>query len=94
MRSFLSAHWTVLACYILAVSLFAFCQMGFDKRRAKRDGWRVRERSLWLAAILGGGLGSFLGMKAFRHKTKHLAFQIGFPLLAALDLALLMWTLP
>lgn len=91
MRVFLAAHWAPLALWMLAASLLAFCQMGIDKRRAKNGGWRVRERSLWLAALLGGALGSFLGMRIFRHKTKHIQFKIGFPLLAALDVALLVW---
>ena len=91
MRTFLAANWAVLAVWILGVSLFAFFQMGFDKRRAKKGLWRVRERSLWLAALLGGAPGSFLGMRVFHHKTKHLQFEIGFPLLAALDAALLVW---
>lgn len=92
MRMFFASHRAALALWMLAASLLAFCQMGFDKRRAKTGGWRVRERTLWLTALLGGGPGALLGMGVFRHKTRHAAFRIGFPLLAALDAALLAWS--
>ena len=52
------------------------------------------ERVLWAFALLGGGVGGFLGMRCFRHKTRHWYFRYGFPLLAVLDLAGLVWLLP
>ena len=68
--------------YLLIMSVIGFVTMGIDKRRAIRKGWRISERTLLLFALLGGGIGSFLGMRAFRHKTKHLKFTILLPLLA------------
>ncbi|MCR5663441.1 MAG: DUF1294 domain-containing protein [Oscillospiraceae bacterium] len=65
--------------------------MGFDKARAKKGGCRVPEKTLFLLAALGGAPGGVLGMRAFRHKTKHRAFTIGFPLLALLELAACAW---
>ena len=49
------------------------------------------EKTLWLFALLGGAPGGWLGMRAFHHKTRHWYFRYGFPLLAALDAALLLW---
>ena len=40
-----------------------------------------------LAAVLYGTIGMFL----FRHKTKHVAFRVGFPLLALIQAALCIW---
>lgn len=78
--------------YLVLVNLWAFALMGFDKRRAKiRGARRVRERTLFLSALLGGGLGACLGMWCFRHKTKHWYFAIGMPLILAAEAALGWW---
>ena len=68
----------VLAGYLAAVNLAAFLLMGADKRRARRGGWRVSEKTLFLFPARGGALGGLLGMKVFRHKTKHWYFWAGF----------------
>lgn len=83
--------WQLLGIYLLAVNLAAFVMMGVDKRRAKRGTWRISEKALFLPALLGGALGSTLGMRAFRHKTRHWYFRFGFPLLLVLQLAGLFW---
>lgn len=83
----------MLAVYLSAVNLFLFVLMALDKRRARRGGWRVPEKTLfWLAAV-GGSLGGLLAMRLFRHKTKKPAFTAGFGLLFALHIALLAWLL-
>ena len=76
-----------LVIYLLAVNLWAFALMGIDKRRAKKDAWRIKEKSLFLPVLLGGGVGGILGMKTFRHKTKHWYFRFGFPAILILELA-------
>ena len=78
--------------YLAAINLAAFFLMWLDKRRARRKGARrVRERTLFLSALLGGGLGAFLGMWTFRHKTKHWYFVAGIPLIALAEAALGIW---
>lgn len=69
-------------------NLAAFGAMGLDKAQARRGGWRIPERRLFLLAALGGALGGLLGMRAFRHKTLHRAFRIGMPALLILNLLL------
>lgn len=81
----------LLGLYLVAVNLAAFVLMGADKRRAKRGAWRISERALFLPALLGGALGGTLGMRAFRHKTKHWYFRWGLPLLLILQAGLLAW---
>ena len=82
----------LLAGYLLLVNLWAFALMGVDKRRAKRKGARrIRERTLFLSALLGGSPGALLGMWTFRHKTKHWYFAWGMPLILALQIALAFW---
>ena len=84
----------ILLGWLVLVSLILFCMMGIDKRRAKKNLRRIPEKTLFLTAFLGGGLGGVVGMQAFRHKTKHTSFILGMPLLLVLNLAaafLLLW---
>jgi len=81
----------IFAC-LAVVNVWAFALMWFDKRRAKKKGARrIRERTLFLSALLGGGLGAFLGMWTFRHKTKHWYFVVGIPLIAILEIIAGIW---
>lgn len=73
----------------LAANLIAFAAYGIDKRRAIRGQWRIPERTLLLHAFLLGGVGAWLGMHVFRHKTKHGIFQLGVPAAAVMSLALM-----
>lgn len=77
--------------YLLIVNLIAFSLMGLDKRRAKKDAWRIKETTLFLPVLLGGGVGGILGMKAFHHKTKHWYFRFGFPAILILETAGVLW---
>ena len=71
----LAIIWTAWA----VVNLIVFCLYGADKRRAKKDAWRIPERTLLTGTWLMGGVGAFIAMRVFRHKTKHIAFQISAP---------------
>ena len=73
------------------MSLLALVLFGWDKLMAKLDRRRIPEAALWGLAILGGGVGAFLGMRLFHHKTRKGFFHIGLPLLALLQIALLIW---
>lgn len=78
---------TLLAIVIMNVIGLAI--MRIDKTRAKRHQYRISEKTLWLVAIFGGAIGATAGMQLFRHKTKHISFKFGFPLLAILQIILL-----
>ena len=65
--------------YLILVNIVAFCLFGIDKWKAQHGQWRIPEKTLFLSAILGGSFGAGLGMRAFRHKTKHRSFTIGIP---------------
>ena len=67
--------------YLLIINAAGFILMLADKIKAKKHLWRIPEATLFLAAILGGSIGSLLGMYAFHHKTKHLKFTLGMPLI-------------
>ena len=70
--------------YLAAVSCLTFLLCGIDKHKAKKGRWRIQEHTLLLLAAAGGGWGLWLGMIVFRHKTRHLSFQILAPLTAVL----------
>ena len=69
------------------LNLVTFLLYGLDKLKAKRGKWRIPERTLLLFTWLLGGLGAFAGMRVFRHKTKHLVFQVSAAAGMALSLA-------
>ena len=75
------------------MSVIAFSLMGIDKSKARRGSRRIPEKTLFLFALLGGGIGGTLGMYAFRHKTRHWYFKVFFPLIAAAQVALYIWLL-
>ena len=85
--------FTILLVYLLSLNLIGFVIMGIDKWRARKQAFRVPEATLFLIALIGGSIGSILGMYAFRHKTRHLSFVIGMPLILILQLAVLFFLL-
>lgn len=82
---------TAALVYLPAINLALFFVMGADKSFARRHRRRVPERTLFTLCLLGGGVGGVLGMLAFRHKTRHIKFVVGFPLILLAETALLVW---
>ena len=83
-----------ICAVLLVINLLAFALMGIDKMKAKRGAWRIPEKTLFLVTALLGGLGGTLGMKVFRHKTKHWYINWGFPALLAVQIVLLAVLIP
>ena len=77
---------TLILLYLLIVNAVALLLMLADKRAAQKKLWRISESTLLLTAAIGGSIGSLIGMYTFRHKTRHLKFTIGVPLLLFLQL--------
>ena len=71
--------------YLCIINALGFMLMLLDKFKARKNLWRIPEATLFAVAILGGSLGSLAGMYAVRHKTKHLKFTIGMPLILAVQ---------
>ena len=78
---------TAYFALMLVMSVVSFTAMGLDKSKAQRGARRTSEKRLFLYALLLGAVGGTLGMFAFRHKTRHWYFRIGFPLLAVVPIA-------
>ena len=73
----------LLLYYLLIINAAGFLLMLVDKWKAKKNRWRIRESTLLIVAALGGSIGSLAGMYLFRHKTQHLKFTLGIPLILA-----------
>lgn len=75
----------IILLYLLIINAIGFVLMLADKRMAQKNLWRIPESTLLSAAAIGGSIGSLAGMYAFRHKTKHLKFSLGIPVILLLQ---------
>lgn len=82
-----------LLCYLLIINAVGFLLMLADKRRARKKRWRIPEATLMTAALLGGSVGCLMGMYTVRHKTKHLKFTLGIPVILAVQIVLAVFLL-
>ena len=75
----LGTKWGFLWLWLLIINVAAFLAYGLDKLLAKLKARhekvpRLPERNLLLLAIVGGGIGAWLGMEVFRHKTQPVSY--------------------
>lgn len=77
-----------LLVYLLIINAAGFLLMLVDKYKARKNLWRIPEATLLGVAAIGGSVGALLGMYALRHKTRHLKFTLGIPVLLALQIVL------
>ena len=82
-----------LMYYLLTVNAAGFLLMLIDKVKARKNRWRIRESVLLGTAAIGGSVGVFAGMQAFRHKTLHKRFSIGVPAMMTAQVALALYIL-
>ena len=83
---------TIIYIALVAIALWnviVFFTYGLDKLKAKKERWRIPEKTLLLMAACLGGAGAMLGMRVFHHKTRHTSFRIIVPLCFFAELALL-----
>ncbi len=74
--------------YFIIINILAFFLMGIDKKKAQMGAWRIPEKTMFFSAIIGGSVGAIAGMQLFRHKTKHITFVIGMPVILIVQLIL------
>ncbi|MCM1087720.1 MAG: DUF1294 domain-containing protein [Muribaculaceae bacterium] len=73
--------------YLVIINFIGFAIMGIDKRKARKRAWRIPESTLFIIALIGGSLGSLIGMHLFHHKTRHWYFLYGIPAILFLQIA-------
>ena len=78
----------IIIYYLFIINAVAFIVYGIDKLKARKGRWRISEATLLLLALVGGSIGSWLGMKVWHHKTMHLKFKYGLPAILLLQLAI------
>jgi uncharacterized membrane protein YsdA (DUF1294 family) len=78
---------TYIGIYLVAVSLLAIGLTLCDKRAAQRGSWRIKERTLLLVSVFGGSAAMLVTMRFIRHKTKHVKFMMGIPVIIVLQAA-------
>lgn len=82
---------TLLLSCIIAVNVITFVVYGIDKLKAKKGKRRVPEATLLLLAIVGVSVGAWCGVKVWHHKTMHVKFKYGIPLIMAMHAVLLVY---
>ncbi|MBO5030880.1 MAG: DUF1294 domain-containing protein [Lachnospiraceae bacterium] len=78
----------IIGMYLAVINLTGFAMMGIDKRKAVKKLWRIPESTLFIIAVIGGSIGSIIGMRVFHHKTRHWYFVYGMPLILILQVLL------
>lgn len=81
----------LLYLYLFLINAASFALMLIDKQKARKNRWRIPERTMLGIALMGGSLGGLIGMRLCRHKTKHLRFSLGLPLMLAVHIVLLIF---
>lgn len=76
----------LILTYLVIINIAAFIAFGIDKWRARNNAWRIPEATLFLLAIIGGSIGAEIGMHVWHHKTRHLSFIIGIPIILLLQI--------
>ena len=74
--------------YLIFINIISFLTIFIDKKKAIKRKWRIKESTLFLLSFIGGSLGVILGIYSFRHKTKHIKFTLGIPLILIVQVLL------
>ena len=62
--------------------------MTLDKLLAKKNAWRIPERTLMGVSAIGGSIGVLIAMYTVRHKTRHVKFYLGVPAILAVQIGI------
>lgn len=77
----------IIIYYLFIINIIAFIIVYIDKQKAIKKQWRIKESTIILISIIGGSIGAYLSMYSFRHKTKHLKFTLGIPIIILIQLS-------
>ena len=79
---------TFLIGYLIAISIISIIVCIYDKIAAKHNPkHRTRESTLLLLSALGGSVAMYITMQLIRHKTKHIKFMLGIPVIIVVQAA-------
>lgn len=77
----------ILIAYLILINIVSVSVTVYDKYCAAHNRRRVRESTLLILSALGGSLAMFVTMNLIRHKTRHLKFMLGLPIILTLQFA-------
>lgn len=77
-----------IVSYFLILNIIGFSLMGIDKRKAVKRAFRIPEATLFIIALIGGSIGTNIGMYTFHHKTRKWYFVYGMPAILILQVIL------
>ncbi len=77
--------------YLVMINIFGVAIMAGDKKRARSGAWRIPENNMMLVALAGGSAGIYLGLRLFRHKTRHLKFAFIVPVILSIQIVAVLW---
>lgn len=79
----------IILIYLAVINLISLLAMGADKLKARKHAWRIPESTLFVLAVIGGSIGSIIGMHLFHHKTRHWYFLYGMPAILLVQITIL-----
>lgn len=82
---------TYLLAYLLIINLLSFFAFAYDKYKAKKNSWRIKNGLLLALSFMGGAVGGLFAMKVFRHKTKKTYYKLGLPLMVLMQVLVLVY---
>lgn len=83
----MNTFFIILTIYLISINLISVIVTAYDKHCAVKKRWRVKESTLMLLSALGGSVGMYITMLLIKHKTKHLKFMLGIPIILIVHLA-------
>lgn len=82
-----SKQWITFLFWYILINLLALVLMKKDKKYAETNQRRIRESTLIVTSLMGGGLGMYYAMYKYKHKTLHKKFTILVPVSIVLHFA-------
>ena len=76
----------IFIAYLVIINIIAAAVCVADKRKAIKQKRRISEKTLFMLSIIGGSVGMYGAMQLVRHKTKHIKFVLGIPLIIIIQL--------
>ena len=80
---------SIFIAYIVLISVVSVIVCFYDKKISKLNkvGLRTPEKWLLVLSALGGSVAMLICMFITRHKTKHIKFMVGIPVIIILQIA-------
>lgn len=79
----------ILIIYLIVINIVSIALTVYDKYCAVKRRWRIKESTLLLLSSIGGSIGMYLTMHIIRHKTRHIKFMLGIPVILIIQVIII-----